>query len=358
MRKETGTKWESKGPKSSGPKKENGTKWESKNPKDSSTKSEGNSKWESKNPKEARGKDTRGYKGTSGSRVRGDRPGYVKSGAESKARVESKPRVESKASVEVKTQVDDRPIREDLIEGRNAVIEALKSDRTIEQILVAKGDTEGSINVVLGLAKEKGIVVKEVDRKKLDQMCDFGAHQGVLAVVTPYNYYEVNEILEYAKEKGEKPFIIILDEIEDPHNFGAIIRTAEVCGAHGIVITKRRNVGVTPTVYKTSAGAVEHMRIAKVTNINPVIDDLKAAGVWIYGADNTGENYCFNEKLDGAIAVVIGSEGRGISKLTREKCDVLVKIPMVGQITSLNASVAAGIIMYEVLKQKISSAVK
>lgn len=320
-------------------------------------KKEISTKWESKNPKDSKEKDTRGYKGGSSPRVRGDKPGYVKPGY-SKPRGEVKPRVEVTTTPEVKPKVEERPIREDLIEGRNAVIEALKSDRTIEQILVAKGDTEGSINVVLGLAKEKGIVVKEVDRKKLDQMSDFGAHQGVLAVVTPYNYYEVSEILEYAKEKGEKPFIIVLDEIEDPHNFGAIIRTAEVCGAHGIIITKRRNVGVTPVVYKTSAGAVEHMKIAKVTNINPVLDELKAAGVWVYGADMAGGNYCFNEKLDGAIALVIGSEGRGISKLTKEKCDVLVKIPMVGQITSLNASVAAGIIMYEVLKQKIGSEIK
>ncbi len=249
----------------------------------------------------------------------------------------------------------EKDAREDIVEGRNAVIEALKSERTIEQILIAKGDSEGSINVVLGLAKDKGIVVKEVDRKKLDQITDNGNHQGVVAIVTPYNYYEVHEILNYAKERGEKPFVIILDEIEDPHNFGAIIRTAEVCGVHGIIIPKRRNVGVTAAVYKTSAGAVEHMKIAKVTNVNTVIEDLKAAGIWVYGADMEGANYCFNEKLDGAIALVIGSEGRGISKLTKEKCDVLVKIPMVGQITSLNASVAAGIVMYEVLKQKISS---
>ena len=327
-------------------KKEISMKWENKNPKDSNVKKEVSTKRENKNSKDSKEKDGKGYKGNPGTRIRGDRPGYAK------------PRAEIKTSVEVKPKVEDRPIREDLIEGRNAVIEALKSDRTIEQILVAKGDTEGSINVVLGLAKEKGIVVKEVDRKKLDQMSDFGAHQGVLAIVTPYNYYEVEEILQYAKEKGEKPFIIVLDEIEDPHNFGAIIRTAEICGVHGIIITKRRNVGVTPTVYKTSAGAVEYMRIAKVTNINVALDNLKAAGIWIYGADSTGGNYCFNEKLDSAIALVIGSEGKGISKLTKEKCDVLVKIPMVGQITSLNASVAAGIIMYEVLKQKIVSAVK
>jgi 23S rRNA (guanosine2251-2'-O)-methyltransferase len=243
-------------------------------------------------------------------------------------------------------------IREDIIEGRNAVIEALKSDRTIEQIYVAEGDTKGSINVVLGLAKEKRIVVKEVDRRKLDQMSETGAHQGVIAMVTPYNYFDVNDILNEAETRGEKPFIIILDEIEDPHNFGAIIRSAEVCGAHGIIIPKRRNVGVTPTVYKSSAGAVEHMKIAKVSNINGVIDVLKEKGIWIYGADMTGESYCFDADLSGAVALVIGSEGKGISKLTKEKCDLLVKIPMVGKINSLNASVAGGIMMYEILKQK------
>lgn len=253
-----------------------------------------------------------------------------------------------------KKVLEEKAIREDLIEGRNAVIEALKSDRTIEQILVAKGDTEGSINVVNGLAREKGIVVKEVERRKLDSMSTTGSHQGVIAIVTPYKYCEVQDILTFAKEKGEKPFIVVLDEIEDPHNFGSIIRTAEICGAHGIVIPKRRNVGVTPVVYKTSAGAVEYMKIAKVTNINTVLEDLKKQGIWVYGADMEGKSYCFQEKLDGAIALVIGSEGKGISKLTKEKCDVLVKIPMAGNITSLNASVAAGIIMYEVLKQKIS----
>ena len=272
----------------------------------------------------------------------------------------TKPVIKNKPEkvVAEKVKVEEKSIREDLIEGRNAVIEALKSERTIEQILIAKGDTEGSINVVQGLAREKGIVVKEVDRKKLDQMCEGGAHQGVVAIVTPYNYYSVENIINYAKEKGEKPFIVVLDEIEDPHNFGAIIRTAEVCGVHGIIIPKRRNVGVTPVVYKTSAGAIEHMKIAKVTNINTVLDELKEKGIWVYGADMEGANYCFGEKLDGAVALVIGSEGRGMSKLTKEKCDVLVKIPMVGQITSLNASVAAGIIMYEVLKQKMSSDLK
>ena len=244
-------------------------------------------------------------------------------------------------------------MREDLIEGRNAVIEALKSDRTVEYILLAKGDMVGSISVVLALAKEKGIVTKEVDRRKLDEMSQTSSHQGVIAVVTPYKYFQLDDIFKYAEEKGEKPFIIILDEIEDPHNFGSIIRTAEVCGAHGIIIPKRKNVGATPVVYKTSAGAIEHVKIAKVTNINTAIEEIKERGVWVYGADMAAENYIFNTDLTGAVALVIGNEGKGISKLTKEKCDVLVKIPMVGKITSLNASVAGGIIMYEIMKQKI-----
>jgi 23S rRNA (guanosine2251-2'-O)-methyltransferase len=248
--------------------------------------------------------------------------------------------------------IEELPVREDLIEGRNAVIEALKSDRTIEQILIAKGDVEGSVNLIMALARENKVVIKEVDRKKLDQMSVSKVHQGVMAIVTPYKYFQVDDILSYADEKNEKPFIIILDEIEDPHNFGAIIRSAEVCGAHGIIIPKRRNVGVTPVVYKSSAGAVEHMKIAKVTNLNAVIDELKEKGIWVYGADMDGESYCFDVDFKGALALVIGSEGRGISKLTKNKCDVLTKIPMVGNINSLNASVAGGIMMYEVLKQR------
>lgn len=243
--------------------------------------------------------------------------------------------------------------REDIIEGRNAVIEALRSDRTIEQILIANGDVSGSINVVLGLAKDKNIVIKYADRRKLDQMSETGSHQGVIAQVTPYKYFEVEDILHYAEEKAEDPFIVILDEIEDPHNFGSIIRTAETCGAHGIIIPKRRNVGVTPTVYKSSAGATEYIKIAKVTNLNSTIDKLKEKGIWIYGADMTGESYCFDANFSGGVALIIGSEGKGILKLTKEKCDVLIKIPMVGKISSLNASVAGGILMYEVSKQKM-----
>lgn len=247
----------------------------------------------------------------------------------------------------------EKPVREDLVEGRNAVLEVLRSDRTIEYLLVAAGSTTGSINKILGLAKENGIIIKEVDRKKLDGMSITGSHQGVMAIVTPYKYFEVDDIIEYAESKNEKPFVLVLDEIEDPHNLGSIIRTAEICGVHGIIIPKRRNVGVTPIVYKTSAGAVEHMKIAKVANINNAIDKLKENGMWIYGADMHGQDYCYKTDFSGAVALVIGSEGKGISKLTKDKCDVLVKIPMVGQITSLNASVAAGILMYEILKQKM-----
>lgn len=244
-------------------------------------------------------------------------------------------------------------IREDLILGRNAVIEALKSDRTIECLYVSKGDLEGSIKVALGLAKDKGVVVKEADRRKLDTMCEGLNHQGIVAKVTPFKYCEVNDILEFAEKKEEKPFIVILDEIEDPHNLGSIIRTAELCGVHGIIIPKRRNVGVTSTVYKCSAGAIEHMKIAKVTNINATIDMLKEKGIWIYGADIDGRDYSYNTDFSGACALIIGSEGKGISNLTLKKCDLLVKIPMVGKINSLNASVAGGIMMYEVLKSRI-----
>lgn len=244
--------------------------------------------------------------------------------------------------------------REDVIEGRNAVIEVLKSNRTIEYLMIAKGSTEGSISKVIALAKEKKIVIKEVDRRKLDTYSETGAHQGVVAIVTPYNYCEVQDILDLAKKKNEDPFIIVLDEVEDPHNLGSIVRTAELCGAHGIIIPKRRNVGITQTVCKSSVGAIEHMKVAKVTNINVVLDQLKDLGIWVYGADMHGKQYSYETNFSGACALVIGSEGKGMSKLTTSKCDMLVKIPMVGKINSLNASVAGGIMMYEILKSRIS----
>ncbi|GAA0860778.1 MULTISPECIES: 23S rRNA (guanosine(2251)-2'-O)-methyltransferase RlmB [Clostridium] len=244
-------------------------------------------------------------------------------------------------------------VREDLIIGRNAVMEALKSDKTIEALYVTKGQREGSINAILSLAKENRVVIKEVDKKKLDSMSNGEVHQGAIAVITPYKYFEIKDILDAAKEKGESPFIVILDELEDPHNLGSIIRTAETCGVHGIIIPKRRNVGVTPTVYKSSVGAVEHVKIAKVTNINATIDELKEEGIWVYGADIEGKEYSYEVDFSGPCALIIGSEGRGISKLTLKKCDKLVKIPMIGRINSLNASVAGGIMMYEVLKGRL-----
>lgn len=251
----------------------------------------------------------------------------------------------------VNNQVEE--VREDLIIGRNAAMEALKSDKTIEVLYITNGPKEGSINAIINLAKDKKIVIKEVDKKKLDSMAAGAVHQGVIARITPYNYFEVKDILEDAKRKNEAPFIIILDELEDPHNLGSIVRTAETCGVHGIIIPKRRNVGVTPTVYKSSVGAVEHVKIAKVTNINSTIDELKEQGIWVYGADIEGKEYSYEVDFSGPCALIIGSEGRGISKLTLKKCDKLVKIPMIGKINSLNASVAGGIMMYEVLKGRL-----
>lgn len=250
-------------------------------------------------------------------------------------------------------EINEAETREDLIIGRNAVMEVLKSDRTIESVYIANGNMEGSIKAIINIARENGLVLKDVDRKKLDAMSGGTNHQGVIAQVTPYKYCEIADMLNLAKKKGQDPFIVILDEIEDPHNLGSIIRTAELCGVHGIIIPKRRNVGITSTVYKCSVGAIEHMKIAKVTNINSAIDELKKEGLWIYGADIAGDEYSYEVNFGGPCAMVIGSEGRGISKLTLKKCDKLVKIPMVGKINSLNASVAGGIMMYEILKGRL-----
>jgi 23S rRNA (guanosine2251-2'-O)-methyltransferase len=243
--------------------------------------------------------------------------------------------------------------REDIVIGRNAVIEALKGERTIETLYIANTKLEGSINTIVSLAKEKKIIIKEVDKRKLDTMCDGAVHQGVIAKVTPFKYSEVEDILAFAEEKGEAPFIVILDEVEDPHNLGSIARTAELFGVHGIIIPKRRSASVSATVYKSSVGAIEHVKIAKVTNLNATIEELKEKGIWVYGADIRAEEYSYQVDFSGPCALIIGNEGRGISKLTVQKCDKLIKIPMVGKINSLNASVAGGIIMYEVLKGRL-----
>jgi len=240
----------------------------------------------------------------------------------------------------------------DQIEGRNAVLELLETDRDINKIFIARGEKHGSINKIITLAKQQKIVIVEAEKSKLDFMSETKNHQGVIAIVPPFNYCEVDDILDEAKERGEEPFILILDGIEDPHNLGSIIRTAETAGVHGIIIPKRRAAAVNATVSKVSCGAVEHMKIARVNNINETIKYLKDNDVWICGTDMDAKNYYYNENLKGSIGIVIGSEGFGMGKLVKENCDFLVKIPMKGKVTSLNASVSAGIIMYEAVKQR------
>lgn len=240
-----------------------------------------------------------------------------------------------------------REKKDDIIAGRNPVAEALSSNRPIESILVAKGKSTGSVVALLSKAKKKGITIKEVDNKKLDFMTGGATHQGIVAIAAVKEYSSVDDILNLAKEREEAPFIIILDEIEDPHNLGAIIRTAECAGAHGVIIKKRHSAGLSYTVGKASAGAVEYVPVAKVTNISAVIDDLKEQGVWVYGADMNGTDYTKCD-FSGGAALVIGNEGKGISRLVREKCDTIVSLPLKGKINSLNASVAAGILMYKI----------
>ncbi len=242
---------------------------------------------------------------------------------------------------------------QDQIEGRNAVLELLETGKDINKIFIAKGEKHGSINKIISIAKERRVVTVEVDRAKLNQMAMSDNHQGVIAIVPPFDYCEVEDIISLAKQRNEKPFILILDGIEDPHNLGSIIRTAETAGVHGIIIPKRRAATVNSTVYKVSAGAVEHMNIARVNNLNETIKYLKDNDIWVCGTDMDAKNYYYNEKFDGPIAIVIGSEGFGMSRLVKDNCDFLVKIPMKGKITSLNASVSAGIVMYEVVKQRI-----
>ena len=241
---------------------------------------------------------------------------------------------------------------EDQVEGRNSVTELLKSGKDINKLYVQKGEKHGSINEIIKLAKQNKVVITELDRAKLDQMSGSHNRQGVIAIVPPYEYCDVDEILEYAKSKNESPFILILDGIEDPHNLGSIIRTAECSGVHGIIIPKRRSVQVNATVNKTSAGAAQYVKVARVNNLTETIKYLKENDVWIYGTDIEGKCYYNEQKYNGGVAIVIGSEGFGMSRLVKENCDFLVKIPMVGKINSLNASVSAGILMYEVFNQR------
>lgn len=239
------------------------------------------------------------------------------------------------------------------IEGRNSVTEAFRSGKTIDKLFIQDGCHDGPINSIVREAKKRDTVINYVSRERLDKMSKTGKHQGVIAYAAAYEYATVEQILDLAREKNEEPFIFILDNIEDPHNLGAIIRTANLAGAHGVIIPKRRAAGLTATVAKTSAGALNYTPVAKVTNIAATIEELKKEGMWFVCAHMDGE-IMYNLKLTGAIGLVIGNEGEGVSRLVKEKCDFIASIPMKGDIDSLNASVAAGVLAYEIVRQKMS----
>ena len=241
---------------------------------------------------------------------------------------------------------------DDQVEGRNPVLELLESGKDINKIFIARGEKHGSINKIIGKAKERKIIIVEKDKRQMERMAQTENYQGVIAIVPPFEYCEIEDILEEAKKRNEDPFVLILDGIEDPHNLGSIIRTAETAGIHGVIIPKRRAAGVNSTVNTVSAGAVEHMKIARVTNITDAIQKLKDSGLWICGTDINTEKYYYDQDLKGAIGIVIGNEGNGITDKVKKNCDFLVKIPMKGMITSLNASVSTGIVVYEVVKQR------
>ena len=243
----------------------------------------------------------------------------------------------------------ERELPEDVLIGRNAVTEALRAGRGINKILLAEGDKEGSVSEILALAKERGIVIQSVERSKIEAVAGGLRHQGVLAYVAPVAYAELEDILKAAAEKGEAPFLLLLDELEDPHNLGALLRTADATGVHGVLIPKRRSVPLTATVAKTSAGAIEYVPVARIGNIAQTLKKLKEQGFWVAGADMDGSQSYYEADLTGPLVLVVGSEGRGMSRL----CDFIVQMPMVGRINSLNASVAGSILMYESMRQRL-----
>jgi len=240
---------------------------------------------------------------------------------------------------------------EDMVAGRNAVMEALKGSRSVNKLMIANGSTEGSIKEIIAVAKEKGVNIQYWDRSKLDSIARGIRHQGVLAQVAPVQYAELEDILQVAKDRNEPPFIVLLDELEDPHNLGAILRTADAAGVHGVLIPKHRSCPLSATVAKTSAGAVEHVPVARVGNLVQTIKKLKQEGLWVAAADMDGKDY-YDTDLTGPLLLIIGSEGQGVGRLVKEQCDFVVRIPMVGKINSLNASVAGSILMYEAMKQR------
>ena len=254
---------------------------------------------------------------------------------------------------EFKDRPDQQPEADGIIEGRNAVTEALRSGVAIDKIYLAKGETDRTLGRIAAEARKANVVVVEVDRRKLDTMSTTHSHQGVIAIAAVREYASVEDILHSAADKGEKPLIVVCDEISDPHNLGAIIRTAECAGAHGVIIPKRRSAGLTAVVAKTSAGAVSYMPVARVPNIPALLKDLQKQGVWVFGTAAEGTTTLYDADLKGAAAIVIGSEGDGMSRLVREGCDFLVSIPMKGQISSLNASAAAAILLYEAVRQRL-----
>lgn len=242
-------------------------------------------------------------------------------------------------------------LSEDMVAGRNAVMEALKGSRSVNKLMIANGSTEGSIKEIIAVAKDKGVNIQYWDRSKLDSIARGIRHQGVLAQVAPVQYVELEDILQVAKDRNEPPFIVLLDELEDPHNLGAILRTADAAGVHGVLIPKHRSCPLSATVAKTSAGAVEHVPVARVGNLVQTIKKLKQEGLWVAAADMDGKDY-YATDLTGPLLLIIGSEGQGIGRLVKEQCDFVVRIPMVGKINSLNASVAGSILMYEAMKQR------
>lgn len=247
---------------------------------------------------------------------------------------------------------DDAETAENLLEGRNALTEALSAGRPVDKVYIAAGDTDRALARLAALAKQAGAVVLETDRRKLDMMSATGAHQGVIAVTAAHSYASMEDIFKRAEESGEQPLIVVCDELTDPHNLGAIMRTAECAGAHGVIIPKRRSVGLTAVVGKASAGAVEYMPVVRVNNITAALRELKARGVWVYGTAADGAQTLYQADLKGASAIVIGNEGEGIGRLVAENCDVMLSIPMKGKISSLNASAAASILLYEAVRQR------
>ena len=244
--------------------------------------------------------------------------------------------------------------KNEMIEGRNAVTEALRAGRALDKGYIARGETDKALAHIAGLARERGVSVSDCDRRKLDAMSVTKAHQGVIAVCAVREYASLDDILALAESRGEAPFVVVCDEISDPHNLGAIIRSAECVGAHGVVIPKRRSAGLTAVVGKTSAGAAEHLPVARVANISAALQELKDRGLWVYGAAAEGSSPMWETDLTGPLALVIGSEGEGLGRLVRERCDFLVSIPLRGKVGSLNASTAAAVLMYEVLRQKLA----